>query len=409
MIAHISDQSDNEVAGLCSNPQLPVILARIEIYIILNFQKQTTIGMVLRRCFERQQLFSPFMSSDRTAYSDVYVLFMALQAVTMKINVTWQKYKRIFDNFCSGQKKLGSPSQFVPISSLNIRILALHMRSKEERGFRTDLEDHNNIGLTRNGPESHTGATFRGDDLQIHNLVKLGRFHIKWMEDATHHLKIRNGFYGQTVLMIYWFGIGNTDKWNQREVPYYTTRVWPENLDRWELEFTMSILFGYDESQRRLMRQAYASVEAPIWLWPFHEELLARPAVKDDPFSTRSFNKVRIPMLGVYLKQYPPYGIGGMQAHFTYKPANAQNLYYATFPYYGARLKHIREHMDRIQPKGFRGLLKDNRNSMPFYTFWFAVIFGGTSVFLALLSLVVSSVQTWAAYHPPNSSGNKGS
>ncbi|KAG4423204.1 hypothetical protein IFR04_003702 [Cadophora malorum] len=63
--------------------------------------------------------------------------------------------------------------------------------------------------------------------------------------------------------------------------------------------------------------------------------------------------------------------------------------------------------MDSVKPPGLHGLLKDDRNSMGFYTFWFAVIFGTTSVILALACLLVSLLQNWAALHPQSVNGNR--
>ncbi|KAL2069543.1 hypothetical protein VTL71DRAFT_14222 [Oculimacula yallundae] len=57
--------------------------------------------------------------------------------------------------------------------------------------------------------------------------------------------------------------------------------------------------------------------------------------------------------------------------------------------------------MDNQAPTGIRGLWRDKRNSYSFYTLWLVIIFGGTSILLALLSLAVSAAQTWAAFHPP--------
>lgn len=52
--------------------------------------------------------------------------------------------------------------------------------------------------------------------------------------------------------------------------------------------------------------------------------------------------------------------------------------------------------MDERKPKGLKGLLYDNRDSLSYWTFWDVIIFGATSAILAFLAVVLSAVQTWA-------------
>ena len=73
-------------------------------------------------------------------------------------------------------------------------------------------------------------------------------------------------------------------------------------------------------------------------------------------------------------------------------------LQYSEFPVYEKRLRRLRAYMDSCNPTGLRTLWLDKRNSANYYTFWGVIIFGTLSVFLALFSLVVSIVQTIAAY-----------
>lgn len=76
-----------------------------------------------------------------------------------------------------------------------------------------------------------------------------------------------------------------------------------------------------------------------------------------------------------------------------------ERLSYAQFPFYGDRLRELRFYMDSQRPKGLRALWRDRRDSNTYYTFWFVVIFGSLSVFLAAGALAVSIVQTWATFH----------
>jgi len=73
-------------------------------------------------------------------------------------------------------------------------------------------------------------------------------------------------------------------------------------------------------------------------------------------------------------------------------------LSYEPFPELGPRIKVLLDFMEKQKPRGFTALWRDKRDSNSWYTFWAAVIFGGTSLLLALAGLAVSSAQTWASF-----------
>ena len=73
-------------------------------------------------------------------------------------------------------------------------------------------------------------------------------------------------------------------------------------------------------------------------------------------------------------------------------------LAYTNFPTFEPRIRELRAYMDSCRPTGFRQLWRDKRDSLNYYTFWGVIIFGFTSVLLALLSLAVSTAQTVASF-----------
>ena len=75
-----------------------------------------------------------------------------------------------------------------------------------------------------------------------------------------------------------------------------------------------------------------------------------------------------------------------------------ESLAYSSFPIYEKRLRELRAYMDSCKPQGLRQLFRDNRDSLTYYTFLGVIVFGGSSVMLALLSLAVSVAQTVAGY-----------
>ena len=70
---------------------------------------------------------------------------------------------------------------------------------------------------------------------------------------------------------------------------------------------------------------------------------------------------------------------------------------YSLFPHFAGRIRDLRQFMDTRQPKGLRGLWRDSRDSLTFYTFWGVIIFGLASILLGVLSLIASIVQAWAS------------
>jgi hypothetical protein len=137
-------------------------------------------------------------------------------------------------------------------------------------------------------------------------------------------------------------------------------RTRSDDLPIGELKLTMDILFGFKDtftkSQERATRQAYGKIVAPVWILPllknfqghwqpqstnFHGEL---DGGLGGDFSARDSYLIDPPRMSHILKQYPPFGLGGMKTHLSYKLANPRhNWSYADFPYYGERLRILRE------------------------------------------------------------------
>ena len=70
------------------------------------------------------------------------------------------------------------------------------------------------------------------------------------------------------------------------------------------------------------------------------------------------------------------------------------------FPVFGDRLIELKS---LLKPKGLRGLWRDTRDSLQWYTFWAVVVVGGISLLLAFIQMVLGAVQAYAsmkALHP---------
>jgi hypothetical protein len=75
---------------------------------------------------------------------------------------------------------------------------------------------------------------------------------------------------------------------------------------------------------------------------------------------------------------------------------------YSEFTIFENRIRQLAFYMDTQKPQGFRQLWRDKRDTLNYYTFWGVIIFGGLSVFLALVSLAVSIAQTVASFRALN-------
>ena len=64
------------------------------------------------------------------------------------------------------------------------------------------------------------------------------------------------------------------------------------------------------------------------------------------------------------------------------------------FPVFGERLLELRS---LLKPKGLRGLWRDTRDSLQWYTFWALVIIGGVGLLLGLIQAALAIVQAYAS------------
>jgi len=81
-----------------------------------------------------------------------------------------------------------------------------------------------------------------------------------------------------------------------------------------------------------------------------------------------------------------------------YHIAKDNPISYSQFPIFEGRLRHLRLYMDSTKPRGLRELWYDKRDKGTYYTFWGVIVFGISTVVLALLSLVVSVIQAYASF-----------
>lgn len=141
-----------------------------------------------------------------------------------------------------------------------------------------------------------------------------------------------------------------------------------------ELERTWAFLYGTSKKEKqrisfydRLAPPPWAEDGAPDWMKE-RQMGKAQPGIKKprDLILTASLRKGLVP--------------------------------YSQFPIFETRLRQLRYYMDNQKPRGLRQLWIDKRDSLNYYTFWGVIAIGVLTIFLALVSIVVSIAQAWASF-----------
>lgn len=63
------------------------------------------------------------------------------------------------------------------------------------------------------------------------------------------------------------------------------------------------------------------------------------------------------------------------------------------FPVLRGRIASLQQQLHNLKPRGWRELWKDKRDSAQWYTFWAVIIFGGSSIILAAVQVVLQAAQ----------------
>ena len=72
-----------------------------------------------------------------------------------------------------------------------------------------------------------------------------------------------------------------------------------------------------------------------------------------------------------------------------------QPIYFAAqhFPTFASRIEVIARELKDCRPSSLGGLLRDRRDTLQYWTFWLVAIFGGLSIFLSLVQVLLQAVQ----------------
>lgn len=133
-----------------------------------------------------------------------------------------------------------------------------------------------------------------------------------------------------------------------------------------EVLVSYRLLFGQSAKARRLFRDVYSPVEAP-----FHQPDTLLPRLCDRAEGQQS--------VCPGLAELPP----------------DRAIYYAArdFPVLYRRVELLADELKGAKPTSIRDLLNDRRDTLQFWTFWLVSVFGGASIFLALVGTVLQAIQ----------------
>lgn len=358
------------------------------------------IGDVLESCYRRQVLQQPSFDEASQASYAMSVLRYHIRAVRMSVYLVNILYKHEFPNLNKSEDLDSAWS--LPISEAEIQM------RPEQRNIEIDVGKQ---------PFLDVG------DLNVKDLQTIGRLRILWTPYWDEHLELETKW-SVNVLKLYWFDSNLSQYLYSKSVNlfYHISHVriiadittssglcgGVEGIDRLytteEIDTTMSLLIT--SSRKEIVyKEQYEELEAPRWL-----SLLAHPKQKtytpedeDDGF--------RAPMVEPPLSKFrlPGEKVGDFDGfcwetkdQTLIKWSNSgrklphDRITISQFPYFHERLRELRFYMDSQQPKTLLGLWRDRRNSNSYWTFWFVVFFGFSSIGLAFGGLVVGTVGTWA-------------
>ncbi|MCJ1248182.1 hypothetical protein MMC30_005399 [Trapelia coarctata] len=243
---------------------------------------------------------------------------------------------------------------------------------------------------------------FEAADLSIKALLEIGKINLEWTFSADKHLRMQNTTHGKRVLFVLWdpsllwITCGYWDDFHK----------WPEIM---ELKRTYAILFrpSRTTSLRKMIGSdtAYVDLEASAesktfsFAGPINEAELneSYPFLPAPPSAIMPENRKENASLT--LKNCPSYYQATMLHLEAVKTSRLNEMEeFGSYPIYGDRLREIQWYMDKSRPRGIFALWRDRRDSLAWYTLWAAIAFGSTSLFLAFSSVVISAVQTKAAF-----------
>ena len=256
-----------------------------------------------------------------------------------------------------------------------------------------------------------TEPLFETSHLSVRALLGIGKIEIEWTLSLDEHLRLKNAANGKRALQIFWdpsllwIIYGYFD-----DLP-----KWPELI---ELKRTYAILFHPSSTiQTRSKKlpgttqgldlEASTDPEAtkpfnfptPLTEIDINDAYFLLPAPPSIAAQQDQSQFSPLTTAKATMKHAPPYTLASHLHHEAVQttPLNAMEEF-ASYAVFGDRLRELQWYMDKTKPRGLFGLWRDRRDSLAWYTLWAAIAFGSVSLFLAFSSVVISAVQTRAAF-----------
>ena len=134
---------------------------------------------------------------------------------------------------------------------------------------------------------------------------------------------------------------------------------------------------------------AYKTMPVPWWLQDFYEAL-GHTSVKGN-YRTMADLLREEPLLPSDINRGASSHIGSQAPFF-----DSQS--FERFGPFEDRVRILDAYMKSKKPSTLRGLWRDRRDSLQWYTLWVVIIFGGLSLLIALFGLAMTAAQTVATF-----------
>ena len=240
-------------------------------------------------------------------------------------------------------------------------------------GFGVLLPCHN-FGIVTSDDETKVMETTKGVSpslLNVHLLTSVGGIHIKWTDSLAFHLQHEPN--SNTLYIFRFPTFCATNLLKEKDctkstlhscaAPPIAASHWAthEEIDDLLREILLSyrLIFGQNKASRKLFRSMNPFEDLPL-------------GCKDDNLSKLC---------------------GRKQSDFTW--ARERDFYVLSkeFPILRSRLALLARHMSEKRPRTWKELWNDKRDSASWFTFWAVLIIGGTSIFLALIQVILQIIQ----------------
>ncbi|THV44763.1 hypothetical protein BGAL_0583g00050 [Botrytis galanthina] len=375
------------------------------------------IGSILEFCYKNKVLKQPRLIESTLSITEIAKYQLQMKTVILAISILNDCFNPL------GFKTMGS----VLIEEFPIEeILALSL-IELRTFFETSMFDQSELEIA-------TGNTIQTDSLNIIALRTIGNLKIYWTEYIEEHLILN--IPGRMLYLAYprlhpfsqfgrlqttlidpgqicsrkkkdkfdecsytWFNDGIAASWAMIfSYQYGTLKCQKSYLD------TALRFLHFSKNPMVVLKRAYEGISFDPVPYPYCDPDPIMYPWQYDYRDPAHLSRAEIEKIS----NYHVSTLGALwDADMTPEAHQKITFEYSNFRTFENRVRQLKFYMDSQKPRGFRQLWRDKRDALNYYTFWGVIIFGASTLFLAIVSLAVSAAQAVAAFKaldmPPSS------